>query len=223
MKYEVPEINKKSFTCPYCNVLSTQKWDVVYISNNGSILFSPNINVKPKFNIHTSFCDNCNNVHVWVNGKMILPSIASVPIANEYMPDQVKDIYNEARNVFTESAKASAALLRLALQYLCVELGGKGKNINDDIKKLVQDGLPVEVQKALDIIRVTGNNAVHPGTMDLNDNAQIASKLFELINFIVDRMIVQPMEIEKLFNDLPEGALEAINKRDKNNTQVVEL
>lgn len=60
------------------------------------------------------------------------------------------------------------------------------------------------MQKALDIIRVTGNNAVHSGMMDL-------------LNFIVDKMIVQPMEIEKLFNYLPEGALEVIEKRDKIN------
>lgn len=62
---------------------------------------------------------------------MVIPSSSNIPIPNEYMTDGVKKIYNEARDVFPKSAKA---LLRLALQYLCVDLSGKCKSINDDIK-----------------------------------------------------------------------------------------
>lgn len=149
---------------------------------------------------------------------MVIPQVSNIPLPNQYLPESVKLIYEEARSVFPKSAKASAALLRLALQRLCKELNCKGKNINDDIKELVKGGLPPKVQKALDIIRVTGNNAVHPGEMDLDDNEQIAAKLFELLNFIVDKMIVQPMEIDSIFDGLPEVELKAIEKRDKINS-----
>lgn len=92
--------------------------------------------------------------------------------------------------------------------------------INEDIKELVKLGLPAKVQKALDIVRITGNNAVHSiKEIDINDNPEIAYKLFEMLNFIVQEMITRPKEIEKLFeNNIPEGAKEAIKKRDKDST-----
>ena len=213
MKYVIPEINITSFTCPYCDVLATQAWHYGHISSSGQLYQYTSEGAF--INLRTSKCDNCMNIHIWLGDKMIVPEVANTPLPNEDMPEKVKDIYNEARDVFPKSAKASAALLRLALQYLCSELGEKGKNINTDIKELVKKGLPVEVQQALDIIRVTGNEAVHPGTMDLDDDEQIAGKLFQLMNFIVDRMIVQPKEISSLFNGLPEDKLNHIKERDK--------
>lgn len=128
-----------------------------------------------------------------------------VPVPAEDMPEEIKVIYFEAREVFTKSPRASAALLRLALQHLCQHLGGEGKNINDDIAKLVKAGLDARVQRSLDIVRVTGNNAVHPGQLDIVDNNDIAARLFGLLNFIVDTMITQPKQIDTfLMNFLKE-------------------
>jgi len=93
-------------------------------------------------------------------------------------------------------------------------VGQSGKNINDDIKALVAQGLPVRVQQALDVCRVVGNNAVHPGEMDLNDTSEVAQTLFRLANIIVEEMITKPKEIETIYNALPEGARSAIAKRD---------
>lgn len=216
MVYKVPKVNDKSFTCPNCGVLATQRWSTVTIKTNGNVYFGELAGDVCGI-IKVSTCDNCDDKHVWLNGKMLSPEVSNVPLPNQHMPEQVKSIYEEARSVFPKSAKASAALLRLALQHLCKELDCKGKDINEDIKELVKGGLPSQVQKALDIIRVTGNNAVHPGKMDLDDNEQIAAKLFELLNFIVDKMIVQPMEIDSIFDGLPQGALKAIERRDKTN------
>jgi hypothetical protein len=105
-------------------------------------------------------------------------------------------------------------LLRLCVQKLMPILGEKGKNINEDIASLVQQGLEVEIQQALDIVRVTGNHVVHPGQIDLNDNKATAIALFELINLIVERRIATPRRIETMFKTLPPTALEQIEKRD---------
>jgi len=97
---------------------------------------------------------------------------------------------------------------------LCKDLGEKGKNINDDISNLAKKGLPIKIQKSLDIVRVIGNNAVHPGLIDIKDDQETANKLFHLINLIVDVMVSQPKEIDKIYDNLPEKDKEAINKRN---------
>jgi len=131
------------------------------------------------------------------------------------MPPEIAEDFNEARSVFGSSPRASAALLRLAIQKLCKYLGQSGKNMNDDIAELVKAGLPVKIQQSLDIVRVIGNNAVHPGEIDLRDNQDTVLALFNIVNFIVEEMITRPREIEDIYNKLPDGARKQIEKRDR--------
>lgn len=104
--------------------------------------------------------------------------------------------------------------MRLAIQILCVELGESGKNINEDIKKLVKKGLPEIVQQSLDIVRVTGNDAVHPGQID-TDDINVTNNLFELTNIIVEYMIALPQKVSGLYTSLPKDKLDSIKQRDK--------
>lgn len=145
---------------------------------------------------------------------MIVPSEAPVPPPHVDLPESCKSEYDEARDIVARSPRAAAALLRLCVQKLMCELGEKGKNINDDIGTLVKKGLPVEVQQALDYCRVIGNNGVHPGEIELTDNPEIAHSIFEMINFIVEDRISRPKKIAALYKVLPEGALNAVAKRD---------
>jgi hypothetical protein len=83
------------------------------------------------------------------------------------------------------------------------------------ISGLVAKGLiSTRVQTALDALRVIGNEAVHPGTIDLNDDATIAMGLFRLLNFIVEKAISDPKHAEEMFAHLPEGKRRAIAARD---------
>ena len=68
--------------------------------------------------------------------------------------------------------------------------------------------------KALDIIRIVGNNAVHPGELDVNDSPEIVSRLFILINKITDYLITSPKQMDELLVELPAKSLEAIAQRD---------
>jgi len=145
---------------------------------------------------------------------MIQPSMGGVPLPNVDLPEDIIIDYNEARDIVNKSPRGASALLRLAIQKLCKHLGRSGKNINNDIAELVKVGLPVKIQQALDFVRVVGNNAVHPGQIDLKDDNDIALNLFTLINIIADVMISQPKEIDKLYNTLPENQIDAIKKGD---------
>ena len=89
-----------------------------------------------------------------------------------------------------------------------------GKNINSDIAALVKKGLDPRVQQALDVVRVIGNNAVHPGQIELKDDRVTAEKLFGLVNLITEIMISQPKHVGAMFDSLPEAVREGIEKRD---------
>ena len=122
--------------------------------------------------------------------------------------------YEEASSILNLSPRGAAALLRLAIQKLCKHLGENGKNINNDIESLVKKGLSPIIQKSLDVVRVIGNEAVHPGTLDLRDDRDVASKLFRLVNLITDRMITYPKQVNEMFDGLPAPKKEEIQKRD---------
>ncbi len=159
-------------------------------------------------------CLHCQQRSYWYKGELVIPADVPIPFAHSEMPEECRGDYNEAREIVVKSPKAASALLRLALQKLMVALGQKGKNINDDIGNLVKDGLPVKVQQALDICRVVGNNAVHPGEIAIDDTPEIAHNLFEMMNFIIEDRIARPKQIQTLYDQLPESARLAVEKRD---------
>ena len=74
--------------------------------------------------------------------------------------------------------------------------------------------MPAGVQQALDYCRVIGNNAVHPGEINIDDDPNVAHSMFEMINFIVEDRITRPKKIAELYSALPEGAIKAVKKRD---------
>jgi hypothetical protein len=166
------------------------------------------------YNLHISRCYNCRKIAVWVHNTMVFPHERQGPQPNQDLPSEVAKDFEEARSIVALSPRGAAALLRLSIQKLCVLLGRKGRNIDDDIASLVGDGLNPLVQKALDIVRVIGNEAVHPGTIDLNDNREIADQLFGLVNSIADQMITHPKNVTQLYEKLPAAKREAIERRD---------
>ena len=74
----------------------------------------------------------------------------------------------------------------------------------------------MEVQQALDILRVIGNNAVHPDQLDMDDSPPGFASIFGVVNLIIDRMIIEPKKLKDLFSSLPNSSLRAIQKRGDN-------
>ena len=173
-------------------------------------------------NVFLAKCQNCEGISIWIYDKLTWPRKSSAPPPNDDLPDDVRELYDEARNIVEDSSRGATALLRLSIQILCKHLGQPGKNVNKDIATLVTDGLEPTVQKALDAVRVVGNNAVHPGQIDMRDNTEVATSLFALINVIADRMITQPKRVEEVYQALPKDALDAIARRDKKQSRTAQ-
>jgi hypothetical protein len=147
---------------------------------------------------------------------MLDPVVKGGPRPHPDAPEEILRDYEEARSIVQLSPRGACALLRLAVQELVDDLLSGDDKLNDKIGRLVEEqNLPIQVQQSLDILRVVGNNAVHPGELDLRDDTQTATGHFNLLNFLVEDRIARPKQIEQLYGKLPPGALEQIEKRDE--------
>jgi hypothetical protein len=173
-------------------------------------------------NVWVSRCYSCEQEALWVADHVVYPSIAAAGVdPSPDLSDDIKRDFKEAASILNASPRGAAALLRLCIQKLCIEFGEPGQNLNDDIGRLVNGkGLDRHIQQALDIVRVVGNNAVHPGQIDLRDDRDTALKLFGLVNEIAEELITRPRRIEKLYvGVVPESARAQIAKRDGKPTE----
>lgn len=213
-----PKVDATAFNCPLCGAYAQQEWSKVRFWDQSFVLEAPH---------KVSLCAHCKQFSLWaehrvrgatgawaVGHHLVYPSRLTAPLPAQDLPEACKADFEEARRVVGVSPRSAAALLRLCVQRLCIELGLPGKNLNADVGELVKRGLLPETQEALDVVRIVGNNAVHPGTLDLDDNPDIAQWLFVLVNAIVDRMITHPKQIQALYSAMPADAVAAVEKRD---------
>lgn len=210
-EYFPPEYGKSSFHCPKFGIKATQYWGPTYYTMGA-----------PGFTrvegIEFCFCDHCRIPSIWKDQKMIDPLEGGAPLPNNVLPKEIQKDFLEARKIVDASPRGITALLRLVLQKLMIELGEKGKNINDDIVSLVDQGLSPRVQEALDVIRIYGNESVHLGQIDIKDDKGTAIALFKLTNFIAEEMLTKPKEVSELFDSLPESKKEQIQKRNNSSS-----
>ena len=205
--YTPPAYDMGAFNCPFCHAFADQVWSDAYGETDRG-------GFRQIVGTRFSVCMHCKKIAIWFAKKMIHPESTIVEPPSYDLSEEIRKDYEEASTVLQKSPRSAAALLRLAVQKLCVQLGKPGKNVNLDIASLVKDGLPEKIQKALDTVRVTGNESVHPGTLDLRDSPEIAAKLFKLVNFIAEKMLTEPKEIDELYKKLPRSKLDEIEKRD---------
>ncbi len=166
-------------------------------------------------NLHLSKCYTCGEIAVWVHDRLLFPPERTGPPPNEDLSDEISADYEEARSILDLSPRGAAALLRLCIEKICVELNAKGKSLDDRIGDLVKKGLDTRVQQSLDAVRVIGNEAVHPGQIDLKDDRGTAETLFRLVNLIAEKMISEPKHVQAVYDSLPETKRNRIEQRDQ--------
>lgn len=211
--YIAPRIDLNAYTCPHCNTLAQVEVSKYHMLGDVSVSPSGMPSCESYVIIHRCKC--CGKKILWIDDEYIYPDIIAEE-ANPDMPESVRRLYEEAGLIYNKSPRAACALLRLAVENLCQELGQVDRDINKNIAALVQKGLPPSIQKALDTVRVVGNKAVHPGQIAIDvDDVNTAKMLMRLLNMIVERMITEPKELEEVYGLLPKSAREAIERRDQ--------
>ena len=188
-----PKYRKANFSCPHCNVYTSQSW-----LKEGQIrqLF-PNNPEK----IDICQCYACGRFSIWVNEKMAYPLVSTAPLPHEDMPKTVKKIYEEARSVAHLSPRAAAALLRVSLEELTKVLGEAEGNLHNRIRRLEEQGMSGAIIKNLHTVRIIANEVgAHAGVIALNneDGPEIVDGLFFLVNVIVAETKARSRKIKEL-------------------------
>ena len=208
-KYVPPQFDLEGFNCPHCDIFSQQDWgNTRYTAIKTGHVFDFQA-------MKICVCFKCKGPSIWLDGKIVYPIQSSAPLPNDDMPENVKTIYLEARQINSISPRASSALLRLAIEQLLESMDQKGKNLNEKIGNLVKDGMPKKIQEALDGLRIIGNEAIHPGQIDVTEKPTIAIRLFHIINLIVETIITRDKHISEVYELVPETKKEEIRKRDQ--------
>ena len=224
--YSPPKAFKSAFNCASCGAYAQQTWYGL-----GAAKIPDDADLDPRVrdalataiprklvpNHFGSECAHCRVMAIWWKDDVIWPRIGVAPRPNQDMPPDSRRNYEEANSIVNDSPRAAAALLRLAIEELCVRLGAKGRTLNDRIGYLVNEGLSPRIQRALDVVRVTGNQAIHPGHIDMQDDVSTALSIFPLVNLITEEMISRPNRVNKLYEEVPTAIRASIEKRDKKN------
>lgn len=206
--YVIPKFIATNFNCPHCHTHAEQFWmNLTYATNAGQTTRS---------DYKVSTCNKCKDVAIWHDENMVFPKMKGGPHPNPDMPPEIKKEYDEAAIILQDSPTGAAALLRLGIEKLAKKLGDENKSLDENIGFLVKEkGLSTRVQKALDSVRVIGNKAVHPGTIDLSDTPETAEKLFKMVNIIVQQTISDEKDVDGLYDEsLTEGEKQHVEERD---------
>ncbi|RKU21867.1 hypothetical protein C6499_20875 [Candidatus Poribacteria bacterium] len=214
-KYYPPKHRSGTFNCPYCDVYAHQSWNHIseYNKSDTERTYTPDGPISlEQGEVEISICLHCKEKTFWLAENIIYPAPRTAPPANSDLPEDIKQVYDEADTIAEQSPRAACALLRLAIEMLLEHCGRTG-DLNTNIKNLVKEGISQQIQQALDIVRVTGNHAVHPGEIIFDDTTDVQA-LFTLINMITIVLITQPNQIQEHYDNLPEKDKEKIEKRD---------
>jgi len=240
MRYVPPGPDKRSFTCPRCGVVAQQKWyPLLYdpgdwiawiskwaqaisrerdyssfdqflkqVSELPSVLIP--VTELPQNRLTIAFCQHCHRFTLWLGDAMIYPRVGEAPPPHEEMPPQIRKLYEEARGVLPASPRASAALLRVALEGLLEEAGHRQGRLADRLEKAREDGkLSAGTYELAEVLRYAGNAAAHyePWKIDPSqgeEDREMVYHLFVFVNYVTDELIAKPRQIGEMARKINE-------------------
>ena len=208
--------------CPHCTVTIHPVWEYGWIDEvRGD---------RPCWQWVKTICPACQNTFIKAHLRTIFggevpdqeaePPYAEVwiepaspkrrPVA-EVIPSNLAADYEEALAVLAISPKASAALSRRVLQSILDEQGYVGRNLANQIDRVLAEKqgdkvLPTSVRDTVDVIRNVGNFAAHAITDDtilqvIPVSREEAEWCLTIIEALFDHYYVIPATNKKRLDD----------------------
>jgi len=205
-----------TYVCPFCGHAQAYSNSHHSIGNGfcGNYSSIPVEYEESSFTIHTFACRNssCKRISVTAINRTTKKQIDIVPQVTmkhypEYIPEQIRQDYEEANMILEDSPKAAATLLRRCLQGMIHDYWEiHEKNLNAEITALKDKVSPTQ-WKALDGLRKIGNIGAHMEN-DVNLIIDIepdeAKKLLKLIELLFEKWYIARHDEEMLLADIAE-------------------
>lgn len=210
-----------SYKCPFCSNIMAIDTGTTYTERfaafterhhetNGYTLTDP---VDSCISIVFYKCPNCGQYTIQAKGigndvndvNVPIRPISSARQFPKYIPEAIRQDYEEACAIVNLSPKASATLSRRCLQGMIRDFWGISKSrLVDEINEL-QSKIPAQQWKVIDGIRRIGNIGAHM-EKDINLIVDIdpdeAQKLIKLIEHLLEQWYVNRHEQDLLYTDI---------------------
>jgi Domain of unknown function (DUF4145) len=162
-------ISKFNYTCGYCGSSSgpSRAYSCVHSYTSGGRTYNPT-------NAYIYLCPTCNKP-TFINLTDDKEQVPGPRIGNEvdFLPEEIRQLYNEARNCISVNAFTSAVLAcRKLLMNISVTKGADSdKSFVYYVNYLEQHLLPPNSRMWVDHIRLKGNEATHEINHMTSDDA----------------------------------------------------
>lgn len=203
------------FQCPYCSMVMSITNDTVRERKTCFETHDQSASTSFPSCIKLTFCKcpSCGKYTIFAKGinsslnglDMQLQPISNAKQYPDYIPQAVRNDYEEACAIVNLSPKASATLSRRCIQGMIHDFWDiKLKNLNQEITAL-KDKISVDLWNCIDALRQLGNIGAHM-EKDINTIVDIdsneAESLIKLIELLMKEWYINREERKKLFNDI---------------------
>lgn len=217
-----------SFTCPFCNKEIAKSHDTYkeHWITRDRIGMSSTPPSPGQLCISYYTCPSCKEISIIINVDSD-PSIGTVNIRPrsfakqfpEYVPEAVRNDYEEACAIVSLSPKASATLSRRCLQGMIRDFWKiTGKNRLVDEIDALQNKVPAAQWKILNSIRRLGNIGAHPEAdvnLIIDIEPEDAQKLISVIELLIRQWYIERYEQEQLYKDVLKLDQDTKSQKDK--------
>ena len=216
----------KQVECPYCGIAS--EVSTLIRRSFLSMSFTREINFHgDSIECQVLRCANanCGQSSLWIsysNDKGAKHKVRLVPKSSaksfpKYIPEGLREDYEESCLILGDSPKASAALARRCLQGMIHDFWKVKKNNLYKEIEAIKTKVEPSTYKALIGLKDTGNKAVHPDKIsDISEGD--AQRLVHMIEFLFEKWYVAKHTDKELISSVSKLARNKPGKDPTNNT-----
>ena len=197
-------------TCPICSHLAQVEWQVVLRTEHPEgvtwrvvtwqAIGNSILGFDAKIVLGHCFACKRQSLHE-PDGALLWPKESNLPLANEDMPPDVKEFYNDARQTAVNSKRGALVLLRFCMEALLSLQGYSSGALYNRIEQLyVSQRGGKRLRDALSAVRLVGNSAAHDN--EIVWDREDLSPLFTLVNLIVDEFYTKDDSIADILSSV---------------------
>lgn len=214
-----------SFTCPYCQkevAISDASYSEHWISRDTiNIKSSPPRPGQMVISHYT--CPSCHKIMITatVDHGDVLNTVNIEPLSlakqfPSYVPETIRQDYEEACSIVNLSPKASATLSRRCLQGMIRDFFQLSRNTLYEEIDAIKPQIPTEQWAVLDGLRRIGNIGAHMEKdinliIDIEPNE--AEKLIKLIELLINQWYIERHNQQQLYADIIDIDADKQNQR----------